>query len=271
MRYFAPLVLLAGLVSSKPTPTVQNATLYLCSDSTAANYNPATTPIQGFGYYLGNYLSTNFVNRARGGRSTRSFINEGLWGQLLDMLVPGDYVVIEMGHNDNGTPGTGSDVGKDRAVVPGIGNETVTVTNSTGAEEVVRTFGSYLRQMIKDVEDKSATVVLSGMVPTMSWSSDNKTLATVWPFTEYARAVAEEQKVPFVDHTKYSVARQQALGYTAAKAMYPLDNTHTDAAGATLNAESFVTAVKCASGKWKLKQALLGNNPNATAVNYPCA
>lgn len=106
------------------------------------------------------------------------------------MLVPGDYVVIEMGHNDNGTPGTGSDVGKDRAVVPGIGNETVTVTNSTGAEEVVRTFGSYLRQMIKDVEDKSATVVLSGMVPTMSWSSDNKTLATVWPFTEYARAVS---------------------------------------------------------------------------------
>lgn len=48
MRYFAPLVLLAGLVSSKPTPTVQNATLYLCSDSTAANYNPATTPIQGY-------------------------------------------------------------------------------------------------------------------------------------------------------------------------------------------------------------------------------
>lgn len=50
---------------------------------------------------------------------------------------------------------------------------------------------------------------------------------------DFGMKVAEEQKVPFVDHTKYSVARQQALGYTAAKAMYPLDNTHTDAAGAT--------------------------------------
>lgn len=145
-------------------------------------------PHHSFGYYLGNYLSTNYVNRARGGRSTRSFINEGLWGQLLDLLVPGDLVVIEMGHNDNGTPGTGSDVGKDRAVIPGVGDETIVVTNSTGLNETVRTFGSYLRQMIVDVREKKGTPVLSGMVPTMSWTN-NLILATNWPFTEYARTV----------------------------------------------------------------------------------
>lgn len=44
--------------------------------------------------------------------------------------------------------------------------------------------------------------------------------------------VAKEEKVAFVDHTKYSVWRLQKLGYTAANALYPLDNTHTDATGA---------------------------------------
>lgn len=93
-----------------------------------------------------------------------------------------------MGHNDNGTPGTGSDVGKDRAVLPGVGDETIVVTNSTGLNETVRTFGSYLRQMIADVKEKKGTVVLSGMVPTMKWTN-NETLATNWPFTNYARTV----------------------------------------------------------------------------------
>jgi len=105
------------------------------------------------------------------------------------MTSPGDYVVIEMGHNDGGTPGKGSDVGHDRAVLSGIGEETVVVKNSTGKDEVVRTFGGYLRQMIADVRTVGATPVLSGMVPRMDWTNNNTTLTKTWRFTEYSREV----------------------------------------------------------------------------------
>jgi rhamnogalacturonan acetylesterase len=249
LPFVAGLVLqLLSLAAAGPTPTNAPPALYLCSDSTAANYNPQTTPIQGFasncpstpksanihsfGYYLGEYLNLNFTNLARGGRSTRSFQNQGLWAQLLSYLKPGDFVVIEMGHNDNGTPGTGSDVTKDRAVLPGIGEESIVVANTTGGtgNETVYTFGHYLRGMIKDVRARKAIPVLSGMVPTMSW--ENGTLRTEWPFTEWAWETAESQQTGWVDHTRYSVERFQALGETAARAMFPQDSTHTDADGA---------------------------------------
>ncbi|RPB06121.1 rhamnogalacturonan acetylesterase [Choiromyces venosus 120613-1] len=226
-----PFVALATLTAAKPTSTTKDITVFLCSDSTAASYNPQTINIQGFGYYLQPFFKGTFVNRARGGRSTRSFINEGLWTQLLDLTSPGDYVVIEMGHNDNGTPGTGGDVGKDRAVIPGVGEETMVVKNATGADEVVRTFGSYLRQMVADLRAVGAVPVLSGMVPVMTWP-DGATLQKTWPFTEYSRNVSKTENVLFLDHTAYSVARFQELGYKEANTFFPNDNTHTNAVGA---------------------------------------
>lgn len=181
---------LATLSSAKPTPTTKDVGVFLCSDSTAEGYGPQTTGVQGFGYYLYPFFTSTFVNSAKGGRSTRSFINEGLWTQLLDQTSPGDYVVIEMGHNDPGTPGTGGDVGVDRAVLSGVGDETVLVRNSTGQNEVVRTFGSYLRQMIADLRVVGAVPVLSGMVPLMEWTNYNTTLQRTWEFTEYSRDVS---------------------------------------------------------------------------------
>jgi len=185
-----PFLALTTLSAAKPTPTAKYTKIFLCSDSTAAEYGPQTTGVQGFGYYLHSFFTDTFVNSAKGGRSTRSFINEGLWTQLLDQTSPGDYVVIEMGHNDPGTPGTGADVGVDRAVISGVGEQTVIVKNSTGQDEVVRTYGSYLRQMIADLRAVNAVPVLSGMVPLMEWANYNTTLQKSWPFTEYSRDVS---------------------------------------------------------------------------------
>src|ERR1700749_4928703 len=75
--------------------------ILICSDSTTADYN-ASSPLQGWGHFLGDYMTAPVVNKARNGRSTRSFIREGLWAQLLAMASPGDFIVIEMGHNDVG-------------------------------------------------------------------------------------------------------------------------------------------------------------------------
>ncbi|KAF8532903.1 rhamnogalacturonan acetylesterase [Trichophaea hybrida] len=248
-------------------PSANSASIYLCSDSTAATFDPATSPLQGFGTYLGDYFALPFHNYARGGRSTRLYINQGLWALLLSKLVPGDYVIIEMGHNDNGTPGTGTDVGKDRAVLPGIGDQTIVVSNTTGGtgQETVNTFGYYLREMIKDVQAKNAIPILSGMVPTMRWNGD--VLNTQWPFTNWTRDTALSEGVGFVDHTIYSVERFQALGKVESLTMFPLDMTHTDAKGAVLNAETFVTAVKCSQSL--AVKGLVLNNKGAT-VNGSC-
>lgn len=139
---------------------------------------------QRWGYYIGQYLSIGVSNQAKNGRSTRSFINEGLWTKLLSTVVSGDFVLIEMGHNDDGDPTTDDD---DRATLSGIANNSVTVTTSTGASETVYSFGWYLRKMIVDVRAKGATPILSGMVNRNYWTGN--TLQSSWPFAGYAQDV----------------------------------------------------------------------------------
>lgn len=186
-----------------------------------------------WGYYIPDYLTISVSNLAKNGRSTRSFINQGLWKALLGDTNKGDFVVIEMGHNDDGGPTTDTD---DRATLPGIGNNTVTVTNSTGDKEIVYTFGHYLRTMISDVRGKDATPLLSGMVNRNYWS-DGK-LQSDWPFADYAAEVAVQTGVEYINHTGYCVEKWQSLGQTVAKTYYPEDNTHTNWPGALINAQT---------------------------------
>jgi rhamnogalacturonan acetylesterase len=181
-------------------------------------------------------------NLAVNGRSTRSYINQGLWKSLLASTTAGDFVIIEMGHNDDVNPETDT---KDRGTLPGNGEETVVVTNSTGKRETVHTFGWYLREMIQDVKAKKATPIISGMVPRNYWKGN--TIHADWPFANTAKQVAQGAGVQYVDHTKYSVAAFQALGPTKAKNYYPNDNTHTNPAGAQINTKTFAQAVKCGS------------------------
>ncbi|KAI1506294.1 rhamnogalacturonan acetylesterase [Biscogniauxia marginata] len=242
--------------------TVAQPQLFICSDSTTANYSEDDT-LQGWGYYIGEYLSISVTNLARNGRSTRSFINEGLWGELLNFTVPGDFVVIEMGHNDDGDPETDT---KYRATLPGTGEETVIVTTADGEEEIVHTFGWYLREMIADVQARNAIPIISGMVNRNNW--DDGTLQSDWDFADYAEQVAEEEGVEWVDHTAYSVAEFQSFGETEAKTYYPEDNTHTNPAGARINAETFVQAVKYACGGSSL---VLYLSDEGEAVSEPSA
>ncbi|KFY12470.1 hypothetical protein V492_03875 [Pseudogymnoascus sp. VKM F-4246] len=241
--------------------TVEAASkLLICSDSTTANY--ASGALQGWGYYIGDYLSITVSNQAKNGRSTRSFINEGLWDTLLSDTAEGDYVVIEMGHNDDVDLSTDT---ADRGTLPGTGEDTTTVTTSTGESEIVHTFGWYLRKMIEDVQAVGGIPLLSGMVNRNYW--DGSTLQSDWPFATYAQEVATAANVEYIDHTKYSVKKWQSMGATTAKTYFPNDNTHTSPAGAVVNAETFVEAVKCVSSTSQLLQYL---NSKGTAVSAAC-
>jgi rhamnogalacturonan acetylesterase len=149
-----------------------------------------------------------------------------------------------------------------RGVLRGIGNNTVQgPAGAKGGNEVVHTFGWYLRQMVKDVQAKRAIPLLSGMVPTNSFSSGR--FRTNWPMASDTAAVAKQEGVEYIDHTKYTAARFQSLGEGAVKRFFPRDSTHTNSAGArgasrrcdrrlltcSVNAETFVTALKCARSK----------------------
>ena len=126
-------------------------------------------------------------NQARNGRSTRSFINEGLWATLINGVAKDDFVVIEMGHNDDGDPTSGTTYA-DRATLSGIGENTVNVTTLTGAKEVVHSFGWYLRKMIRDVKERGGVPILSGMVNRNYWTGD--ILQPEWAFATYASQVS---------------------------------------------------------------------------------
>ena len=89
-----------------------------------------------------------------------------------------------MGHNDDGDPKTATG---DRATLPGIANDSVVVSTSTGASETVYSFGWYLRKMIVDVRARGGVPILSGMVNRNYWSGE--TLQSSWPFANYAKQV----------------------------------------------------------------------------------
>jgi rhamnogalacturonan acetylesterase len=278
---FAAVVLNPALAAPLDIESRATQKLLICSDSTTANY-VAGNALQGqashslpsrtgadlaprWGYYLSSYTNLDVRNLAKNGRSTRSFINEGLWSSLLASTVSGDFVLIEMGHNDDGDPTAAGTTAADRATLPGTGEETKVVTTTSGAEETVHTFGWYLRKMIADVRAKGATPIISGMVNRNYWNGN--TLRTDWPFATYAQQVAKTAGVEYLDHTRYSTVLFQSFGPSKAKTYFPNDNTHTNWEGAKLNTQTFVQSVKCkCGGTSKLSQHL---NAAAKALTTP--
>ncbi|MGK6320018.1 rhamnogalacturonan acetylesterase [Sphingomonas sp. DT-204] len=94
----AILLMLGTAAAADPVPP----RVLIASDSTAANYASSQFPQMGWGMFLGCSLDPDIavVNKGRGGRSTRTFLSEGLWSALLAEVRPGDTVLIQFGHND---------------------------------------------------------------------------------------------------------------------------------------------------------------------------
>jgi lysophospholipase L1-like esterase len=88
-------------------------TVFVIGDSTANNndHRGWADPFAAY-FDLGR---VNIVNRARGGRSSRTFVTEGLWEATRHDLKPGDYVPIQFGHNDGSAPDEGRACGARRS------------------------------------------------------------------------------------------------------------------------------------------------------------
>jgi lysophospholipase L1-like esterase len=189
----------------------------------------------------------NVANHARGGRSARTFITEGLWDQLLTQVKPGDFVLIQFGHNDaddvNERPPGSTKPLRARGSLPGIGEETRDIVNAvTGKPETVHTFGWYVRKMIADVQARQAKPIVLSL-----------TLRNLWPdgriergsgrYRDWDRALAAEAGVPFVDLSRILADEFQPLGPQAVAALYGPDHTHTNVAGAARTAAGVVAGL----------------------------
>ncbi len=224
----------------KPGPTPRPPTVFLVGDSTVRNGSGrGGQGLWGWGDFLADHLDparAGVANRALGGRSSRTYLTEGLWEKVEADLRPGDVVLIQFGHNDGGPV----DTGRARASLKGSGDESKdVVVQATGQPETVRTYGWYLKRYIAGARAKGATPVVLSPVPRNIWSADGQVVARA--SKDYGRWAAEAAKAgdaPFVDLNEIVAARYEADGRDKVASAYftPADHTHTTEAGARLNA-----------------------------------
>jgi rhamnogalacturonan acetylesterase len=245
--------------------------LILVGDSTVRNgHGKGSDGLWGWGAPIADLFDPakiNVVNRAIGGLSSHSYISAGHWENTLALIKPGDFVLIQFGHNDGGInlpgaapipdnglqPGTtppppapgarprGPNVG---GSLPGIGEETLDVENPrTHVTETVHTFGWYLRKYIADARAKGATPILCSLVPRKIWV-DGKIVRNTSTYRGWTQQVAAQQKVDFVDLNEIIARRYDALGEAAVDPLFGDPHTHTTMAGAVLNAECVVAGLR---------------------------
>lgn len=218
-------------------------TLFVVGDSTANNNSNGA---RGWGDPFAGFFDPakiNVVNRARAGRSSRTFLTEGLWERVLQDVKAGDFVLIQFGHNDGGA----LDTGRARGSLPGLGEETREVTKPDGTREVVHTFGWYNRKFISDVKAKGATPVLLSLTVRNIWK-DNRVERGSGKFREWTEEIARAAGVAFVDVTRIIADRYESLGQEKVKALFGPDHTHTSPAGAEFNASAIVAGLKGLKG-----------------------
>ncbi len=219
------------------TRKANNPVLFLIGNSTMRNgtLGNGNNGQWGWGYFAHEYFDEGRIsveNQALGGMSTRTFYNK-LWPDIRKALRPGDWVIISIGHNDNGP----FDEGRARAVIKGTGNDSLEVTiKETGVKETVYTYGGYMRKYIAECRAAGAHPILMSLTPRDAYDEAGKIVRK--PHGKWLEEVAKEQGVPYVDLNEISGAKLDAFGRWKESYHFYKDHIHTSKFGAQLNARS---------------------------------
>ena len=236
--------------------------VFITGDSTVKNSDKDDDGMWGWGALAGEVFDETKItlaNVAMAGRSTRSYLREGRWEKVYNQLQPGDFVLIEFGHNDICSI-TDS---KERGVIPGTKDTChVYKMEKDGRFEVVYSFGWYLKKMIDDTREKGATPILVSLTPRNEWPT-GKIERRNDSYGKWYREVVEETKVEFLDlhnlsadvlDNKFAVKKlpknkekaKAKVEKIKAKAgvYFKKDHTHASKAGALLNAESVARGLR---------------------------
>ena len=219
-------------------------TIFMIGDSTMANKDiSGDKQEREWGMMLQNYFDDGIIvdNHAMNGRSSKSFINEGRWKAVLDRIMPGDYLIIQFGHNDEKTDSA-------RHTTPGT------------------TFDANLRRFVREAREKGATPILMNSVVRRNFSDSKTAVAdddlrdnsskqlaegdtlidTHGEYLVSPRRVAKEMGVVFVDANKITHDLEQSMGKEGSKKLHMIfkpgetpslpdgrqDNTHYNIFGA---------------------------------------
>jgi lysophospholipase L1-like esterase len=237
-----------SLMQRRPLPEPANPklpSLFLIGDSTVRNgQGDGANGQWGWGEPLVAYFDAakiNVVNRAVGGLSSRTYLISGQWEQVLARLKPGDFVIMQFGHNDGGAI---NDDSRARGTIKGTGEEAQEIDNMlTKQREVVHTYGWYLRKFIAETKAKGATPIVCSLVPRKIWR-DGKIARNSADYGKWAAEVAKSEKARFIDLNEIIARRYDELGPEKVDPLFADAHTHTSLAGAELNAACVIAGLK---------------------------
>jgi lysophospholipase L1-like esterase len=218
------LVLLAFVL-----PPKKKIKIFLAGDSTMSIKEKKAFPETGWGMPFTAFWDSTVTieNRAKNGRSTKTFISEGLWKTIQTEAAEGDYVFIQFGHNDESVEK------KERYATPD-------------------TFKMNLVKFISETRSKKAIPILFTPVSRRKFSKDSTTaMQTHEVYSALVKEVAKQQNCLFIDLDEQSRALYQQFGYKNSTLLflqlqpgehpnYPEgknDNTHFTEMGARLIAQ----------------------------------
>jgi lysophospholipase L1-like esterase len=169
-------------------------TVWLIGDSTMANKEVKAYPETGWGMPFSHFFDSTVIvdNRAKNGRSTKSFIEEGLWKPVVENLQEGDYVLIQFGHNDEGKEKVG---------------------RYTTPDE----FKANLVRYITESRNRKAIPILITPVARRKFDAEGKIQETHPVYSDVVRTVATENNVPLIDLDAKSQQMLQQFGPEASK------------------------------------------------------
>jgi lysophospholipase L1-like esterase len=209
--------------------------VYLIGDSTISIKETKAYPETGWGMPFVHFFDSTVVidNRAKNGRSTRSFLQEGLWQPVVDKLQEGDYVFIQFGHNDES---------KEK------------VERYTTVDQ----YKTNLMKVVIETRARKGIPVLLTPVSRRYFDSTGKVKQTHLMYSDAVREVAKANKVPLIDLDERSRELYQKLGDETSKLLflqlkpgehpnYPEgknDNTHFNELGARLVAQIVLSEMK---------------------------
>ena len=207
-------LLLAMSIGAQAEDAKGSLRLVIIGDSTVCDY-PTDKPQRGWGQFIQDYFhaEVKVINLAKGGRSTKTFIKEGLWQKALD-LKP-DVVLIQFGHNDSHSP------------------------DKPEATSASTDYKDYLRRYIDEARAAGATPVLITPMVRRNFGPDGKLRDILQPYAKAMKQVGAEKKVPVIDLHTSSWALVEPLGFkgSADMASAPGDGTHFNRKGAKAMAE----------------------------------
>lgn len=171
-------------------------TIYLIGDSTLAVKSASAFPETGWGMPFANVFSNRVSvdNRAKNGRSTKTFISENLWAPVASELKKGDYVMIQFGHND----------------------EVKTKASYTSEADFVKN----LSKFVLESRAKGAIPILITPVARRSFDTDGKVIETHQVYADLVRELAKTAAVPLIDLDLKSQALLQQYGPEQSKLLF---------------------------------------------------